>query len=270
MAQDKSKKSIHHTMSTVSSNAANTKLVKSFQSFCKMVKTMPLVGVIVAEFIGTFLITASFFEMQGNPLFFGFAIIGTILVVGGVSGAYLNPAITLGAFATRKISALYAFVYILAQILGAIAAWAVLNEFSKNSAATTQLTGTVYHAATIVTGKEWYLFYAELIGATILSLGVATAIRLRSSKVVAAFAAGFATLVALYITLSLTTVLLSEQGTSFTFLNPAIAIAANGLSWNNWPIAIYVVAPVIGAVIGFVLQDYLHSQTDSCDCDECK
>ena len=271
MAQEKanssSKKST--TKTTVKATADN-KALSSVMSFGKTLKGMPIVGAIVAEFIGTFMITAAFLEMQGNPLFFGFAIAGVVLVVGGVTGAHINPAVTIGAYVTRKISAMYALCYVAAQVLGAIVAWLALNAFLQNSSATTTTTASIFHAAAITTNKEWYIFFAELLGVTILSLGVATAIRLRRNKVVAAFATGFAVLTALYIAMSLTTVLLAESGTSLTFLNPAIAIAANGLSWNMWPIAIYIIAPVLGGIIGFVLQDYLHSQSETCDCIDCK
>ncbi len=263
MSKDKSKSSNKKTTVTtsVSNSLSNKKLVSNIKSIGSFIKDMPVIGVIVAEFIGTFIITASFLEMQANPLFFGFALIGATLIVGGVSGAHLNPAITLGAFATRKIKAITAFFYITAQIIGGIAAWWVVSEFTKG-VTSGSATANVYHAATIVEGKEWLLFYAELLGATILSLGIATAVRMRRDKIVSAFVAGTSTLIALYITLSITTALLAEQYTSLTFLNPAIAVAANAIQWSNWSIAIYIVAPVIGSLVGFAVQDYLHTQSE--------
>jgi len=262
-----SKKTTVKATSTKKSKAA----LASVMSFCKTLKSMPLLGVIVAEFIGTFIITASFLEMQGNPLFFGFALIGATLVVGGVSGAHLNPGLTIGAFVTRKISAIYAFCYIAAQVLGATVAWLVLNAFLQNSAAEgAKVTEAIFHAATLTSGKEWYVFFAELLGVTILSLGVAYAIRLKRDRVAGAIAVGFAVLTALYIGMSLTTVLLTASSTNLTFLNPAIAIAANGLSWNVCPIAIYIVAPILGGLLSITIKDYLHSQSDSCDCDSCE
>lgn len=263
------------TKKTTVKATSSKEMMMGVMSVCKTLKSMPLLGVIIAEFIGTFIITASFLEMQGNPLFFGFALIGATLVVGGISGAHLNPAVTIGAFVTRKISAIYAFCYIAAQVLGATVAYSTLNAFLENSVETgSKVTGSIFHAASLTAGqtagKEWYMFFAELLGVTILALGIATAVRLKRDKVTAALATGFAALTALYIAMSITTVLLSESGTSLTFLNPAIAIAANGLSWNIWPIAIFVFAPVLGGIAGFVLQDYLHSQNESCDCDSCK
>ena len=277
-ANSSSNKSTSSKKSTVKATSIKqTSTISKLKAFHKSFKSIPVIGIVIAEFIGTFLITVSFLEMQGSPLFFAFALIGTILIVGGVSGAHLNPAVTIGALVTRKISAVNAFFYIVAQVLGSVVAWLVLNAFLQNSAATSTTT-SVFHAATIVTDKEWYLFFAELLGVTILSLGVATAIRLKGNKVVASMATGFAALIALYLTLSITTVLLTESGTTFTFLNPAIAFASQGLSWSIWPIAIYLVAPIIGGIAGFILQDYLQSQNsnccgcecDDCDCDSCK
>jgi len=268
------------TKAAISSNKKSTTTKSSAQtsvtlrSVGEAIKGMPIVGLLVAEFIGAFILTASFIEMQGNPLFVGFALAGVVLIVGGVSGAHVNPAITIGAWVTRKMSWLYAAGYIVAQLLGATVAYLVLNTFlHNNGAAATQLGSsapTLFHAATVASGKEWYVFFAELLGTTVLALGVATALRTKRVKIVSAFAAGFAILIALYLIMSITTSLLSESGVTLTFLNPAIAFAANGLSWNMWPIAIYVLAPAIGGVIGFALQDFLHSQTDDCDCDSCK
>ncbi len=261
--------------STVSKpNAQNMPALVNFKAVSKALKDMPIIGKIVAEFLGAFLLTVAFLEMQGNPLFVGFSLVGVVLIVGGVSGAHVNPAVTFGAWVTRKMTWVYALGYILAQLIGASVAFLVLNTFLHNNGATSaQLAAgspALFHAATITAGKEWYVFFAELFGTTILATGVATALRVRRNKLASAFSAGFALLVALYIAMSLTTVLLTASGVNLTFLNPAIALAANGLSWNMWPLSIYVLAPVLGGVIGFALQDFLHSQSDDCECADCK
>lgn len=257
------KKSTVNRKTTIGAVISTKKSVLlNYKSFYKSLKRTPIVGALVAEFIGTFILVISFFEMQGNPLFVAFAMIGIFLIIGGISGAHVNPAITIGAWVTRKINATYALGYIIAQVLGAATAWLVLDTFLKGAETTTTLTGSaLYHAATLTDGKEWYVFFAELLGVTILSLGFATALRVRREKITAAFSVGCAILIALYIAMSLTTILLVESNTSLTFLNPATVIAANGLSWELWPIAIYVIAPVLGGIIGFVLQDFLQSQT---------
>lgn len=262
------KKSTVSQPSTVEATTTSTNTYRAFlreyKKFIKSLKQTPIVGAIVAEFIGTFLLTAAMVQMQGSPLFVAFALAGAVLVVGGVSGAHLNPAITIGAWVTRRINTVFALGYIAAQMIGAATAWLVLDTFSKNASSATS-TSSLFHAGTIVDGKEWYIFLAEMLGVAILSLGVAAAIRMiKKNRINAAFTYAFALMTALYVAMSLTTVLLTVSGTTLSFLNPAIAIVANGLNGisnsNMWPIAIFIIAPILGAIIGFVLQNFLHSQ----------
>jgi aquaporin Z len=270
MAKDKASSSSKKLTAKQVSDTSK-KLASDVGMFLKDLNNVPTVGYLVAEFVGMFLVTASFLYMQGSPLFFAFALIGATLVVGGVSGAHLNPAVTFGAWVTRKISSVNAFFYIVAQFLGAVVAWLTVNAFLQNSAVTGAATQTALQASPITEGKELYIFFAELLGVTIFSLGVATALRLRAKKdnVAAALAVGFVATIAFYVGLSLTTALVDQTAGSaiLTFLNPAMAAAANGISfgesWNNvWPVSIYVIAPAIGGVLGFVLQDFLYSQSN--------
>lgn len=250
-------------------------VLSSYKAFCRTLKKTPLVGIMLAEFIGTLLLTASFIEMQSHPIYVGFALIGIVLVVGGISGAHFNPAATVGAWVTRKINAAYAFGYIAAQLLGATSAWLILKTFLNESTGSATATGAqnLYQAAGVAAGKEWYVFFAELLGAAILTMGIATAIRLKHDKTTAALVSGFSILVALYISMSITTAVLTAQGT-LTFLNPAIASVSNALVFSSkeWAatVAIYIIAPLIGGIIGFVLHDFMQSQTDHDDCDCCK
>lgn len=264
-----------------SATGARSSMSTVYRTARRTLNDMPIIGCLVAEFIGTFLLTAAFIEMQGSPLFVAFAIGGVVLIVGGVSGAHINPAMTVGAWVTRKMNWVYALGYIVAQLLGATVAYLVLNTFlHANEPASAQLAAgasapTLLHAAEIVKGKEWYIFFTELIGTGILALGVATALRSKRHKIVAAFSVAFAISIALYIALTLNTALLqstTETNVLLTFLNPAIAFAANGLSWSMWPLSIYVLAPIIGGVVGFILQDFFLSQQNSkdCDCEDCK
>ena len=235
----------------------------------------PLAGMGIAEFVGTFLLTASVFAVQGQPLFVAFALIGIVLIFGGISGAHLNPAITVGALATKRIKGKRALVYIVAQVLGALAAFALFSGFlSATAPATTETSESVYsnsqqlfHVVDITTeksgiqGKEWVLFAAEIIGAFALSLGVSVALKERKEKVAAAAGVGLALLIGLLLASSITSVLLTESNTTLTFLNPAIALSgyfAGGLNmFNLWPLMIFVVAPLVGGVLGFGLSDLL-------------
>lgn len=220
----------------------------------------PIIGSLIAEFVGTFLLAASYIDLQGSPLYVAFVAIGIVLIVGGLSGSHFNPAVTIGAWITRRITWQRTLGYIVAQVLGAGAAYAVLSGFLKATSATSTTAAPVlYHAASVVSGKEWYLFFAELLGTLIVAFAVATAINSSRSKLTKAFTIGFGTLIGLAIAVSATSPLLTAASTGFTVLNPAIALSLNALDWKTWPIAIYILAPFVGGVLGFLLQGVLKS-----------
>jgi aquaporin Z len=239
--------------------------VKSF--YCK-IQEMPLISAIVAEFIGTFMLVSGIFAVQGQPLYVGFIIAGIVLTLGGAAGIYLNPAMTIGAWVTGKIKSVRAIFLILAQVFGAAVSWLTLNAFLNSSVTDVAASGqSLFHAATPITDKEWIFFFAELLGATIIALGMSAAIRFKKSNTKAALAYGMSVLVGLLVAGWATSMSLVESNTALSFLNPAVAIAANALSWNIWPVAIYILAPALGGIIGFAIQDFLNSNSSKCDCD---
>src|SRR5579885_257473 len=58
----------------------------------------------------------------GVALTFGLVVLAMIYAVGDVSGAHLNPAVTLGFFAARRFPGRRVVPYVLSQCLGAFAA----------------------------------------------------------------------------------------------------------------------------------------------------
>lgn len=115
----------------------------------------------IAEAIGTGIIVklgcgavcAAKFAASGTGLFgisvaFGIAVALAIFAAGPVSGAHLNPAITLGLVSVGKAPAKEAPFYILAQIVGAFAASSALyGIFAPGIAATELAAGVVRGAA---------------------------------------------------------------------------------------------------------------------------
>ena len=294
MAHDKASSSKHkstssnHTVSTVNTSSKSNSSIAAAKKLIKDMRELPVIGASVAEFIGTFLLVVFFLSINvgGSQIMVSFALIGIVLLVGGISGAHLNPAITVGAWATRKIDSIRAFSYVIAQTLGATAAITLLNSYLSSTTPSAELLGgqtapELLKAATLVVGKEPLIFFAELIGVTILAFGIASALRMKRDRVASAVTQGFAILIALTVSSSLLYLLVTTSNTSLTFLNPLVAAAANAFSvvvttvdqktvWNMWPIAIYVIAPLIGSIIGFAIQDFLYSQTEkdeeTCDC----
>lgn len=256
------KKPIIEASTVTASTAKKTTLTKS-QEFFKSQKIVNgrFIATLVAEFVGTFIFIAFYMSTQGDPRYAMFALVGIALLIGGISGAAINPAMTISGWITRKIKAAQAIGYIIAQALGAIAAWSVLSAFAGGTSSSTSTSSSIFTATSITAGKEWYVFFAELLGAAILAFGLAAALKFRKNhepSINGALAYGFA----LYAAMFITYIIISPLGTGLVFFNPAIAFASSAVTFKLWPIAIYIIAPIIGGVLGFVLQDILHSQIE--------
>lgn len=228
--------------------------------------------ILAAEFIGTFMLASIYIITKGEPLYLGFALIAIVLSVGALSGAHVNPLLTVGAWVTRKMSAIRALAYIVAQILGAVAALGLLTTFiaaAPAPAADSQQalmggaqTPELYKIAQIgdvAKNKEWYVFFAEIVGALIFSFAVARAwqtMRTRSSTATA-FNVGLGLFVA-----ALVAGVAASYVSANAVINPALALAVGAIDWtkiNLMAAAVYFIAPLIGGVLGFALSDAIRS-----------
>ncbi|XP_069828264.1 aquaporin-5-like [Dendropsophus ebraccatus] len=103
----------------------------------------PFLRAVMAEFLGTLLFV--FFGLGSAlawpsalptilqiSLAFGLAIGTLVQVIGHVSGAHLNPAVTLAFLVGSQISLLKCIFYILAQMLGAVAGAGLLYELTPS------------------------------------------------------------------------------------------------------------------------------------------
>ncbi|XP_051120779.1 probable aquaporin PIP2-4 [Andrographis paniculata] len=63
---------------------------------------------------------------------FGGMIFILVYCTAGISGGHINPAVTLGLFLGRKISIIRAFMYMVAQCLGAICGVGLVKAFQKS------------------------------------------------------------------------------------------------------------------------------------------
>jgi len=171
----------------------------------------------------------------GISLAFGLVVMTMIYAVGDVSGAHLNPAVTLGFWAARRLPAQDVAPYVAAQCAGALLASAVLWAMFPE---------TPTLGVTTPAGGLAQSFVAEVILTFLLMfviLGVATGAREKGVMAGAAVGAtvGLAALVG--------------GPVSGASLNPARslgpALVAGELSWL-W---LYFAAPIVGgqlAVLG--------------------
>ena len=215
-----------------------------------------------AEFLGTFLLAAVIIAGQGQPIFVLFGLVCIVLLVGSISGAHVNPAVTIGAWATRRIGWLRAIGYIFVQFLGAAVAYFVLSAFlggatqpSAEQQAYGQTAAALFQAAdiTALTGKEWFIFFAELLGAAILGFAYASTTRAKDT-LSSAFAIGLGIFIALMVGITVTGYVAASS-----ILNPAIALSLQAYS-GLWAYIIYGLGAAVGGVIGFILHDLLRGR----------
>jgi glycerol uptake facilitator-like aquaporin len=241
-------------------------------------KDTKILGAILGEVIGTGLISALAFTLGlANPLYWVFAYVGVTLAVFKLSGAHLNPAITAGMMASRRISAIRGVLYIIAQVIGAWAGFMIISGFhsagvaSGNIDATTAALPTLQGAADATAQTEGYSFFwaytmIEFIGAIIISFFFARGLSYKKKPIVFATTVAFGVFLALSFAVLINQSFFYNAGNSFT-LNPALSLmfgifpgsaeSFGALMSALMPMVVtYIVFPVLGGVLGFYLSDF--------------
>lgn len=210
----------------------------------------------IAEFIGTFwlvlggcgsaVLAAAFPEvgigLVGVSFAFGLTVLTIAYGLGHISGAHLNPAVTLGLLAGGRISSNIALPYIVSQVLGAIAAAGVLyviatgngsdiGGFAANGYGEHSPGGYSLLSGIVTEVVMTFIFLIVILGAT-------------DSRAPQGFA-GIA------IGLALTLIHLISIPVTNTSVNPARSIS-QAVFVGDWALAqlwVFVVFPIVGAVI---------------------
>ncbi|MBQ2638573.1 aquaporin [Candidatus Saccharibacteria bacterium] len=220
-------------------------------------------GALVGELVGTMLLTILMITLGVyQPLYILIGVIAITMAVYAFSGAHLNPAVTVGMMATRRVSAIRGVLYIVAQIVGAWLGLIIMSGFRTMGEDATELPAiTALTDATL-----WKNIFIEFLGAAVIGFFFCRAQSYRTPKgafTYAAVVAGGLTLAVLF------AVVISSNyvGLSSNFvLNPAIAImeqifpsVSDGFGELMGSVAqsslVYILVPMIGAVGGFFLAD---------------
>jgi len=77
---------------------------------------------LLAEFVGSFLLMVSILASGGNFLIIGATISVIVFLIGGISGACVNPAVSAGLWYTGTLNTNMFLLYSLVEVLGGIAA----------------------------------------------------------------------------------------------------------------------------------------------------
>lgn len=243
-------------------------------------KTPKIWGALIGEVIGTMLLVILLLVLSllgaPQPLILGLGVICVYLAVVGLSGANLNPLVTVGMMATRRMSAIRGVLYILAQLLGGWLAMIVINAFrigsgsSLNMPVMGELTGENFWAVALI----------ELFGAIVLAFFFARALRFARKSPLA-----FAMMIASGLVLLDIVAYVISQGffmlTGSYMFNPIAALMHQILPTTadslgelaqaaGLAVAAYVLVPMVGGVIGFYISDVatrLASDGYACECD---
>jgi glycerol uptake facilitator-like aquaporin len=192
---------------------------------------------LVAEFLGTGILTFVVLNVGrstiGIPYFVAFAA-GLAITLVGVALArdvQLNPAYTLALWTARQVKTTRAIAYIGVQLLGAWAAYALYKYFMHDQPI--QGASSTYEARILV---------AEVTGAFVFAFVAAGALYQKTHWAVRSGLLGAAYTIGVII----------ASVTSSGFINPAVALGSNSWVWG-----MYVLGPVLGAVIGVNLYGLL-------------
>ena len=218
----------------------------------------------LAEFIGTFwlvlggcgsaVLAAGFPEvgigLVGVSLAFGLTVLTIVYSLGHISGAHLNPAVTFGLWAGGRFSGKEILPYVISQILGGIAAAAVLyviatgngsgiGDFAANGYGEHSPGGYSLLAALVTEFVMTFMFLIVILGAT-------------DEKAPKGFAG-------LAIGLALTLIHLISIPVTNTSVNPARSIS-QALFVGDWALAqlwLFVLIPIVAAMVEGAVYKYL-------------
>ncbi|MCP4144468.1 MAG: aquaporin Z [bacterium] len=224
-----------------------------------------------AEFIGTFwlvfggcgsaVLAAAFpglgIGFVGVSLAFGLTVLTMAYAIGHISGCHLNPAVSFGLWAGGRFPANQLLPYIVAQVLGGIAAGGVLYliasgqagfdvsaGFASNGYGEHSPGGFSMLAALITEVVMTMMFIFVILGAT----------DDRAPKGLAPIAIG----------LCLTLIHLVSIPVTNTSVNPArstgVAVFVGG--WATGQLWLFWVAPIVGGLLGAAIYRYIGSAKD--------
>jgi len=175
----------------------------------------------LAELVGAFFLTLA----VGTSLASGAPVLPTPVVaaltlgifvytVGKVSGAHLNPAVTLGVLSVGKIEVKDAVIYIVFQVVGAALAMAALQGFG-------------------VEAQDGFVFGVwEAVGAFLLTFGVCSLVYEQVDGDAAGVVVGGSLLLGILV----------AGSTSLGILNPAVAIGLGAINFA------YLLGPIVGGI----------------------
>jgi len=224
-----------------------------------------------AEFIGTFwlvlggcgsaVLAAAFPDtgigFLGVALAFGLTVLTMAFAIGHISGAHLNPAVSVGLWVAGRFPAKDLLPYIVAQVLGGIVAGGILYLIASGAAGFDVAQGFASNGYGEHSPGGYGLWAAMLTEIVMTMIFLFVIIGSTSRLAPQSFAP-------IAIGLCLTLIHLISIPVTNTSVNPArstgVAIYAGG--WALAQLWLFWVAPIIGGALGAVLYRFVRSDRE--------
>ncbi len=200
---------------------------------------------LLAEFLGVFFLCLfgigaimNGADLTGVALAHGLAIFVAICAFAHISGAHFNPAVTLALAATKRIAPTDALAYVIAQLVGAVAAAAILNAaFGTLGGVPSLGDGVSVSTGILVEAVATFILMVVIMGVAVDSRG--------TFSIVAGLPIGMAIV-----------------GDIF-FAGPATGAAMNPARWFGPAVVagdlgsalVYIVGPIVGAMVAVFVYD---------------
>ena len=220
-------------------------------------------GTALLVFVGVGVATLSFgFKAAGlstsagivaTAMAFGFVLLALAYTLGPITGAHVNPAVTMGFVASGRMAINEAIGYWIAQFVGAFVGaaglWAIFSGSPAYSTSTVGLGTNGWGKASMIHIDLGGAFATEVVITFIFVLVVLTATSRIGSPGFAGLAIGVGLMVVHLIGIPLT-------GTSVNparSLGPAIIVGGQAIK-QVW---LFIVAPLVGGVLAALVYRYL-------------
>lgn len=212
-----------------------------------------LIGTFILVFVGTG--TVAFGNGMegighvGIALAFGLSIVAAVYSIGTISGAHLNPAVSIAMFVNKRLNAKDLASYIVAQVVGALLASSFLYFLVNNSGLSVDKVGLGQNAlADGVTALGGFLF--EVVASFIFILVIVT---------VTSESKGNAKIAGIVIGLTLVLMILVGLNITGLSVNPARSLAPalfiGGSAFKQ--VWIFILAPIVGGIFAAIVGDQL-------------
>lgn len=192
-------------------------------------------------------------------LVFGLTVMICIYVFGRISGAHLNPAVTIGLLVTKNIDLVDSIYYIVAQVIGAcIGSLALFLCLGDPAVAIGGLGATAPGLGV----TYWQAMFAEFLGTFFLMMAVmGVAVDKKAEPGVAGITIGMTVAAVIAVLGAFTGASINPARTFGPYLMDMILGGQN--LWAYFPI--YLVGPILGAICAAYAFAYLAKDSGVCE-----